>query len=214
MEEGQSPPRPSGASPAPVPSGPGAAVGPYSGPVPPGGWHEPIPSTPVPGQLAGWPRRAGAALLDAALVLLPATLLVLGIAALVAGPGGGISFSDGETGVVVGILVAIVSLIFVAVAVLVTALVYAPLTMRRRDARNGQTWGKQLLGIRVVRMNGVPQTFTSAAVREVLVKLLLFGAVGATIAAIPTILDLLWPLWDREGRALHDMVVDTRVVRA
>lgn len=183
--------------------------------MPPGGWHQPIPaSTPIPGRLAGWWSRAGAALIDAMVVLLPAAMLAGGIVALLAGLAGGVPLPDGDTGVVVGILTAIASLLAAAAIVMATVLVYAPLTMRRTGSRNGQTWGKQLFGIRAVRMSGEPQTFGSAAVREVLVKLLLFGVVGGALTLLPPILDVLWPLWDRQGRALHDMLADTRVVRA
>jgi uncharacterized RDD family membrane protein YckC len=211
VEEGQVP-RSSGAPPVPAPSS-NAGVGTYEGPVPPGGWHQPIPDTPVPGRLAGWWRRGGAAVIDGMVALLPAAMLALGIVALFAESPDGIFGSD-TGGLVVGIISVVVSFLSVATMILLTALVYAPLTMRRSGGRNGQTLGKQLLRIRVVRMNGDPQTFASAAVREVVVKLLLFGVVGGTLTLVPTILDVLWPLWDRENRALHDMVVDTRVVRA
>lgn len=186
----------------------------HGGPVPPGGWHQPAPAAPVPGRLAGWWSRACAAVIDGLVVSFPAVLLVAGILALLAGPAGAISIDDGETGVLVGILAVILSVLLLMAAVFLTALVYAPVTMRRPGARNGQTWGKQVLGIRVIRTNGEPQTLASAAVREVVVKFLLFGLAGGTLASIPTLLDLLWPLWDGENRALHDMVVDTRVIRA
>ncbi len=127
---------------------------------------------------------------------------------------GGVSFDDDGTGVLVGLLAVVLSLLTVIATLFVTALLYAPLTMRRQGARNGQTWGKQLFGVRVVRMSGEPSTFASAAVREVGAKFLLFGVVGALLAWIPTLVDLLWPVWDEENRALHDMLVDTRVVRA
>ena len=86
--------------------------------------------------------------------------------------------------------------------------------MRRAGERNGQTWGKQLVGIRVVRMNGVPMDFTSSAIREVLVKGLALGAISSIIPFIPYLLDVLWPLWDDENRAVHDFIVDTRVIQA
>lgn len=226
MEQGPSPPSRSPGVPALPPSrSPGVPAlppsrlpespeDPYGGPVPPGGWHGPVPTAPVPGRLAGWWSRAGAALVDGVIVALPGVVLTLGIVALLAGPVGATSIDDHETGVVVGILVAILSLLLVAAAVVTTALVYAPLTMRRTGSRNGQTWGKQLFGIRVARMSREPHTFASAATREVVVKFLLFGLVGGSLAWIPTVLDLLWPLWDGESRALHDMLVDTRVIRA
>jgi uncharacterized RDD family membrane protein YckC len=139
--------------------------------------------------------------------------VVAGIVALV-GAAGGISFDDDGTGMLVGLLAVVLALLVVIATLVVTVLLYAPLTMRRPGARNGQTWGKQLVGIRVVRMSGEPSTFASAAVREAGAKLLLFGVGGALLAWIPTLVDLLWPIWDDENRALHDMLVDTCVVRA
>jgi uncharacterized RDD family membrane protein YckC len=197
----------------PEPSEPGRPPTPYGGPVPPGGWHRPIPARAVPGELAGWWSRAGASVVDAALVALPAALVAGGIVALVSAAGG-ISFEDDGTGVLVGLLAVALSLLTAAATLFVTALLYAPLTMRRPGARNGQTWGKQLVGIRVIRMSGEPSTLASAAVREAGAKFLLFGVGGALLAWIPTVVDLLWPVWDQENRALHDMLVDTRVVRA
>ena len=38
-------------------------------------------------------------------------------------------------------------------------------------------------------------------------------ALGA-LAAIYVVLDCLWPLWDRESRALHDRLARTRVTRS
>ena len=182
--------------------------------MPPGGWHEPIPATPVPGRLAGWWRRAGASAIDGLVISVPAAALALGVVALLVGAGGGVSIDAEGTGVLVGILAVVASIVLVVGILFVTALLYAPLTMRRPGPRNGQTWGKQLLGIRVIRMSGDAQTFASAATREVAVKFVLFGMVAGALASIPTILDVLWPLWDGQNRALHDMVVDTRVIHA
>jgi uncharacterized RDD family membrane protein YckC len=122
-------------------------------------------------------------------------------AAFTAGDGFGIAT------LIVG-LIAYVSVLFAAV------ILYAPILMRRPGERNGQSWGKQLLGIRVVRTNGVPMDFTHAAIREALVKGLGLGVASSIIPFIPYLLDALWPLWDDECRAIHDMIVDTRVVDA
>ena len=32
-------------------------------------------------------------------------------------------------------------------------------------------------------------------------------------AGLASLADVLWPLWDEENRALHDLIVDTRVVK-
>ena len=47
-----------------------------------------------------------------------------------------------------------------------------------------------------------------------MIKYLLFGVVGGFFLAIPTLLDYLWPLWDEQNRALHDMLASSRVVQA
>jgi uncharacterized RDD family membrane protein YckC len=50
--------------------------------------------------------------------------------------------------------------------------------------------------------------------REIAVKGLLVSIASSILPLIPWLLDNLWPLWDDENRALHDMVCSTHVVRA
>ena len=175
--------------------------------VPPGGWDRPVAGPPpITAPYAGWWSRVGAALFDLLVISVPAMVL----AVVIFGGVGAAFTADDEFGVftlIVGLIV-YVSLLFAA------ALLYGPLLMRRPGARNGQTWGKQLLGIRVVRTNGVPMDFTHSAIREALVKGLGLGFASSIIPFIPYLLDALWPLWDDEKRAIHDMVVGTRVVDA
>ena len=66
----------------------------------------------------------------------------------------------------------------------------------------------------MVRDTGAEVDFGYAFVREVVVKWLLFGVVGGFFLSIPTLLDWLWPLWEDENRALHDLIVKSHVVRA
>jgi uncharacterized RDD family membrane protein YckC len=175
--------------------------------VPPGGWDRPVAGPPpLTAPYAGWWSRVGAALFDLLVISVPAVVL----AVLIFGSVGAAFSADDEFGVVTLILglIAYVSLLFAAV------ILYAPLLMRRAGERNGQTWGKQLVGIRVVRTNGVPMDFTHSAIREALVKGLGLGFASSIIPLIPYLLDVLWPLWDDEHRAIHDMVVGTRVVDA
>src|SRR4051794_41745265 len=84
---------------------------------------------------------------------------------------------------------------------------YYVLTMRRKGVHNGQTWGKQVAGIRVVRDDGRPVGVKTALLREVLLK---FVAGGITV--IGWLIDGLWPLGERENRALHDFPASTHVV--
>jgi uncharacterized RDD family membrane protein YckC len=92
-------------------------------------------------------------------------------------------------------------------------LAYAPALMAREGPHNGQTWGKQILGIRVVRDAGEPMGFWYAALREIVVKGIAVSVASSIIPFIPWFLDNFWPLWDDQNRALHDMVVSTHVVR-
>ncbi len=142
--------------------------------------------------LATWGSRGGAFLLDLVFLLL-------------------------QWGAVVAQFVADVDVwgaILAALAVLWAYFGYAPLFMMRSGQRNGQTPGKQIVGIRVVRESNQPVTYGYSLLRELAVKQLLIGVVGGFFAYVPTLLDYLWPLWDDQNRALHDMIAQTRVVRA
>ena len=117
----------------------------------------------------------------------------------------GVVAANETAGIVVGIILGL--------AAIVASACYGAFFMKRPGERNGQTLGKQIVGIRAVRDNGEPFGFGQAFLREFVVKGLLFGTVGSFFLYIPTLLDYLWPLWDDSDRCLHDMVVTTHVVR-
>jgi uncharacterized RDD family membrane protein YckC len=104
--------------------------------------------------------------------------------------------------------------------VLLLALVpvlYAVLLLCRSGERNGQTWGKQVAGLRVIRNDGEPVDLRTALVREGLVKALP-GLIGfysglSGLSSLFLLLDDLWPLGDKENRAIHDHVAKTHVVQ-
>ena len=58
--------------------------------------------------------------------------------------------------------------------------------MARGGERNGQTLGKQIVGIRVIRDDGDPYNFGTAFVRQFLVIQLLFGVIGGSSSASPS----------------------------
>jgi uncharacterized RDD family membrane protein YckC len=190
--------------PRPGPEGPPGPTGtpPYTGPIPPGGWTQPPPRPPAAfagAQLASWGSRAGALLLDA--------LVILGLSIALLAPGG----------IVLGVASTALGIVLLSVGGLgyvIILILYGPFLMRREGRRNGQTLGKQWVGIRAVRDSGEPFTWGPGLLREFVVKNLLFGWVGGFFLYIPTLLDYLWPLWDDQNRALHDMVASTHVVRA
>jgi uncharacterized RDD family membrane protein YckC len=182
--------------PPPGPEGPPS----YGGPVPPGGWQQPIPQHHGwSGQpLASWGSRVGATLIDWLILLVPVVILTIIVVGIAAGS---------DTG-------AIVTGALGLLAYLIVALAYAPVLMAREGPNNGQTWGKQMIGIRVVRDTGEPMNFGWSALREIAVKGLLVGIASSILPLIPWLLNYLWPLWDDTNRALHDIVCSTHVVRA
>jgi uncharacterized RDD family membrane protein YckC len=161
--------------------------------VPPGGWDQPIGQAPhifAGAELSGWWRRVGAYLLDS---IFTAILSWVGL---------GLLFAGSEA---LGIVLFL--------AGLVVAFLYFPLTMMREGEHNGQSFGKQILGIRVARDDGQTVNFGWALLRQFVVIYLLFQVVGSFLFGIPWVIDVLWPLWDDQNRALHDMIVKSHVVR-
>jgi uncharacterized RDD family membrane protein YckC len=152
--------------------------------------------------LSGWWARVGAQVIDGLIIGIGGAILVVAIMAPFS-----IGFFAGDE---FGFVALIVGLLIAVLCVSVVALLYAPAMMSRT---NGKTVGRMALGIRVVRANGQPIDFAFAMVREVLVKTLLVGVVASLTGGLASLLDVLWPLWDEENRALHDFVVDTRVIR-
>lgn len=139
--------------------------------------------------LASWGSRVGAALLDAVIAGVSVGILV-GIAS--AAKVGGVGLLLGYAAIWFG---------------------YFPVTMMRQGEHNGQTIGKQAVGIRVLRESGQPMTYGTSLLREFVVRFLLFGVVGSVTFGIAALLDVLWPLWDDGNQALHDKIVSTRVVK-
>lgn len=204
MEAGSQPPfDPGPQSPAPQ-SGPQSPAQPPAGTnVPPGGWNQPMPQS-GPGQwrFASWGSRALATIVDMLVLLVP----TIAIAAILIG----IATTGDDSGLVAAIIGAVATVL----ALTLVALLYAPLLMKRPGERNGQTLGKQMTGIRVVRADGRPMDFGTGALREVVLKYLAVGIASSIIPFIPWLLDILWPLWDDQSRSLHDLGASTRVVRA
>jgi uncharacterized RDD family membrane protein YckC len=97
-------------------------------------------------------------------------------------------------------------------------MLYAVLLLSRRGEHNGQTLGKQRLGLRVVRNDGKPVDIRTALMREGVVKTLpgVIGSVSALVGVASTfflLLDDLWPLHGKENQAIHDLVAETHVVQ-
>jgi uncharacterized RDD family membrane protein YckC len=69
---------------------------------------------------------------------------------------------------------------------------------------DGQSFGKRLIGLRVVRTDGAPLDYKTAVVRNIVgypFSILFFG------------LGALWILWDARGQGWHDKLAKTIVVK-
>jgi uncharacterized RDD family membrane protein YckC len=154
----------------------------------------PVETEGPPPVYAGFGRRAGAYLLDLAVQLAFAVVLGVAIALIAVGDTAPDEDARVETWLDVSSYVVTAA----------SSILYYALLMRRAGARNGQTWGRQAAGVRVVRDDGRPVTAGFAAWRDYVVKGLL--------TAFTLGVDLLWPLWERENRTLHDLLLHTHVI--
>jgi uncharacterized RDD family membrane protein YckC len=150
-------------------------------------------------ELATWAARLGAWILDALIIYVAPGIPVIGL-------GAGIGAASDTAGLVIFIVGGVAWFVF--------WLLYAPVLMARKEDHNGQTWGKQVAGIRVTRDNGQRMDIGWGLLRELVIKRIVFWGFGSSFLGIPTLLDGLWPLWDDQNRALHDMITSTHVVRA
>jgi uncharacterized RDD family membrane protein YckC len=173
----------------------------YAPPPPP---LVPGPYIPPGVELASWGSRLAAYLIDTILGFLVGLVFAVSAGVIVYAAVSGADADSAAWAAGVGAYI---------LAAVLWFLLYEPLTMKRRGARNGQTWGKQALGIRVVREDGQPVTAGTALLRDVLMQNFLIGGIGGLIY-VPPILDGLWPLWDARNQSLHDKAARTFVIRA
>jgi uncharacterized RDD family membrane protein YckC len=95
---------------------------------------------------------------------------------------------------------------------------YTVILTCRKGEHNGQTFGKQRLGLRVIRNDGKPVDVKTALVREGLVKTLpgVIGSVSALLSVATSFfsfLDDLWPIPGKDNQAIHDLAAETHVVQ-
>lgn len=161
------------------------------------------------GDLAGFGIRLVAYLLDGILYGLLSLMFIIPGGLMIANAFGDctlIEYTDGtneircdEGELKVGLLVGGIALIVVGFIVLFVIYI-------RALARTGQTWGKKIAGVRVIRQDtGGPIGYGKAFGRQ------LFALV---ISAQILYIGYLWMLWDDRKQTLHDKVVGSIVVRA
>jgi uncharacterized RDD family membrane protein YckC len=163
--------------------------------------------TPGP-QPVGFGSRLGGFLLDSLLYgLLAAVFVIPAVALGVAAFDGCYSISNGDTtelicppgepdGALLGAAIALGIIGYVLVA-----FIYV-----RALGRTGQTWGRKIVGIKVVgTTTGEPIGFGRALGRA-----LFAGFISAQVCY----LGYLWMLWDSKKQTWHDKVVNSTVVKA
>jgi uncharacterized RDD family membrane protein YckC len=111
---------------------------------------------------------------------------------------GGLAVSPTNGGLAAGLVVAVAA----------WALYYL-FTMLRPE-RPGQTLGKQLAGVRVVRTDGTPLTAGHVFMRQIVVV----GGLATLTFGLFSLVEAVLALFAREGRTLHDRAVGTVVVKA
>ena len=177
----------------------------YPAPPPPG-----YPSALPPGgsagrHYAGFWARLGGYLLDSILygllfvpfVIAFVVLLVIGLEDCSTDPFTDELVCNGQEEV--GPIIGGVGLLFVGFVVV--AFVYL-----RALARSGQTWGRRIVGIKVVRSDDG----SAPGLAKAIGRSLFAGFISANVFY----LGYLWMIWDKENQTWHDKVAGTYVVSA
>src|SRR6266511_2402584 len=134
-------------------------------------------------QLANWIQRVGAYLIDFAAYFV--AVVVAAVLQANAGP-------DGS-----GTAVLISSLLYLAA---IGIWIYNRCILA---GRTGQSWGKQALGLKLLRMdNGQPIGGGMAFVRDI----------AHILDSLPCYLGYLWPIWDNRRQTFADKVISTVVI--
>jgi uncharacterized RDD family membrane protein YckC len=156
-------------------------------------------------ELATFLRRLSAYLLDMVLLNVPLFLFLGGLGALIFVA---IQRSDGPGDGGGALLIVMILLALFGLLLLVGYVIWWALALRW-----GQTPGKQLVGIRVIKDNGEPSDWGHTFLREFVTKMLLGSIFSGITSGIYMLVDNLWLLFDRNRQTLHDKMVSTLVVR-
>jgi uncharacterized RDD family membrane protein YckC len=135
--------------------------------------------------LANWPQRVGAYLIDYLIAAIPAFLAVI----LFSGTDQGETPSAGA-----GVVAFLLYLVSLGIWIYNRAI---------QQGRTGQSWGKQVLNLRLVRMaDGQPMGGGMAFVRDL----------AHIIDALPCYIGYLFPLWDARRQTFADKIMSTVVL--
>lgn len=96
-------------------------------------------------------------------------------------------------------------LIALAILLAVIGSIVVAVLYLRALGRTGQTWGRQIVGIKVVRKDQPDQPL---GIGKAFLRTLVAGLVSGNC-----ILGYLWMLWDKDKQTWHDKIINTVVVR-
>lgn len=177
----------------------------------PGGYQSGFPGAPAFGYdagpgYAGFGSRLGGYLLDSLLYgLLFAVFAVPGVVLGIGAFDDCVSFDNGDTTEIIcppgapkgGMLAAGIAL--GVVGLIVVAVLYV-----RALGRTGQTWGRKIVGVKVVGKDSRQPLGSGKA----FLRLLVAGIVSGNC-----VLGYLWMLWDKDKQTWHDKIVGSVVVK-
>lgn len=177
-------------------------------------------------KLADWWQRVLALIIDNIIIFAIAIIPLLIIVGIIYGGVNNFESTQSESDALSAALAFLMLAFLASIFFWIVSSFYFGFTMMRKGKRNGQSWGKQILNITVVRKNGQQIGFGFSFVRQILVIQILFATFAQILFAIvfnfwpviaslplPLIIDYLWPLWDDKNQALHDKIVSARVIK-
>ena len=214
---GQQPPYGSGQQPAygsgqqaPYGGAPPTGQG-YGGYPPQAGYGQPYAAQPgvqlMDPTIAEWWQRLVARLIDGAGVYIIAYLvyIVLNLLTTFAFSGG---LESGSGGAAVGILV--VNIVLYVVLFLAFPFLYEWLMLKIK----GQTFGKMAMKIQPVNADTRQPLTSGEAAKRAAFYPILTNLAGGITCGILSLIDVLWPLWDKPlGQAVHDKAARTVVIK-
>jgi uncharacterized RDD family membrane protein YckC len=151
----------------------------------PGGYVQDPPGYYMGRTLANWPQRVGAYLIDYLIAAIPAFLAVI----LFSGTDPGETPSAGA-----GLVTFLLYLVSLGIWVYNRAIMMG---------RTGQSWGKQVLNLRLVRMaDGQPMGGGMCFLRDL----------AHILDALPCYIGFLFPIWDARRQTFADKIVSTVVL--
>lgn len=145
-------------------------------------------------EYAGFGIRFAARIVDSIIVFGAQILLIIGLA-MIANLSG---FQDAEPGILKTIVITTISLLMLLVWFLGAHLYYIVLHKKR-----GQTIGKKLLGVKVIRTNGEMLRWRDAVLRQI----------GELISTFALLLGYIWIAIDEKKQGWHDKIASTYVVK-